>query len=485
MIDEIISERRKKIDILRENGLDPYPVKSKRTITVADFLKKFSENQAKSKIKKDFLVGRVRGLRDQGRILFVDFEDESGRIQAVLKYEQTKNFEIIKKTLDVGDFIQVSGFPFVTNSGQKSIAADSALIISKSLRPIPNEYYGIENKELRLRKRYLDSILNWDVRQMFRKKAIFWKTVREFLDNEGFLEVETPVLESTPGGADAEPFITHYNALNKDFYLRISLEISLKKMLVGGFEKIYEIGRVFRNEGIDDEHLQDYTQCEFYWAYSDYNDLMKLVERLFKLIIKNTVGSLTTTWKGNKIEWGKKWKVVDYCQEFRKEIGIDPLTASEKDLFKKAKELKLDPQKGLSKGRLIDLIYKKKIRPNFIQPIFLINPPVELVPLAKRMPQNPKVVERMQVVACGTELGNGFSEANDPIDQRERFEEQMRLREKGDREAQRLDEEFLEALEYGMPPASGFGFSERFFAVLMDKSVRETVFFPPMKPKND
>ncbi len=479
MIDEIISERKRKLEHLKEHGIDPYPVESKRTSTIGSFLDAFPSNLKSG--KKAFLVGRIRGLRDQGKILFIDLEDAFGRIQVILKKDDIKDFDLFKKTLDIGDFIQISGKALITKSGQKSVAAYTVKILSKSLRPIPGEFYGIENTELKLRQRYLDSLLNKDVREMFSKKTAFWKSVRKYLDNDGFLEVETPVLEMTPGGADAEPFSTHYNALDEDYYLRISLEIALKKMLVGGFEKIYEVGRIFRNEGIDAEHLQDYTQCEFYWAYSDYEELMKFVEKFFKKVIKETVGTLTTEWRGTKINWSKKWKVIDYCAEFKKKTGIDPVAASVEQLYKKATELKLSPERGLNKGRLIDLIYKKTIRPELIQPSFLINPPAELVPLAKRMPNNPGAVERMQVVACGTELGNGFSEANDPIDQRARFEEQMKLRDKGDKEAQRLDEEFLEALEYGMPPAAGFGFSERLFAILMDKPIREIVFFPAMK----
>jgi len=483
MIEEIISERKIKLENLRKNGFDPYPVKVRRTLTIKKFLENFQELQRTQ--KEVYLVGRVRGLRDQGKILFIDVEDEFGKTQSVLKFSETKNFEIIKNNLDIGDFIEVRGVAFVTKAGQKSIAGNVARIIAKSLRPLPSEFYGIENDEIRLRKRYLDLLLNYSTRDIFYKKTIFWKAVRKYLDKKGFLEVETPVLESTPGGADAEPFVTRYNALGQDFYLRISLEIALKKIMVGGFEKIYEIGRVFRNEGIDAEHLQDYTQCEFYWAYSDYEKLMKFVENFFKYVIKETIGSLTSNWHGVEINWGKKWEVVDYCKIFEKKVGLDPLSASYSQLCQKAKELNLDLSKAKSKARVIDLIYKKTIRPELIQPIFLINPPVELVPLAKRKPDRPQVVERMQVVACGMELGNGFSEANDPIDQRERLEEQMKMRKKGDREAQRLDEEFIEALEYGMPPMAGFGFSERLFAVIMGKPIRETVFFPAMKRKND
>jgi lysyl-tRNA synthetase class 2 len=297
------------------------------------------------------------------------------------------------------------------------------------------------------------------------------------------MEVEGGVLESVPGGAEAEPFITHHNVLDTDFYLRISLELPLKKLIVGGYEKVFEIGRVFRNEGIDREHLQDYTTLEFYWAWHDYNDLMAFTEKMLKKVIKKTTGTLVTTNQGRKIYWSKKWPKVDYVKAFKKANNIDPLTATVEELHAKAHELGIKPEKNAGIGRLVDLIYKKTVRPNLIQPCFLINPPVFIEPLAKRSPKDTRVVERMQIVAAGTELGKGFSELNDPLDQRARFEEQMKLREAGDKEAQQLDEDFLTALEYGMPPTAGFGVSERLFSVLMDKPVRETVFFPLMKPK--
>ena len=481
MLEDIISERKKKLKRLKEKGIDPYPAQSKRTALAGEVLSSFSGYKKSS--KKFYLTGRIRSLRDQGKIIFSDLEDFSGKIQVIFRKDDLKEFELLKKNLDIGDFVQVVGKAILTKSGQKSVDVLGAKILVKSLRPLPKDFYGIEDVELRLRKRYLDSIFNEKVRELFVKKSAFWSAARTFLIKAGFLEVDTPVLEETPGGAEAEPFKTHYNALNEDFYLRISLEIALKKMLVGGFEKVFEIGRIFRNEGVDAEHLQDYTQCEFYWAYSDYRELMKFVERFYKFVIKQTVGSLTTTFEGNKINWGKKWQTNDYCELFKKAAGLDATTATRDALFKKAHELKLYVEASAGKGRVIDLIFRKTVKPSLIQPTFLINPPVFVEPLAKRSPINSLVVERFQVMAGGTELGKGFSEANDPLDQRERFEEQMKLRAQGDREAQRLDENFLEALEYGMPPAAGFGFSERLFAVLMDKPIRETVFFPPMKHK--
>ncbi len=301
------------------------------------------------------------------------------------------------------------------------------------------------------------------------------------MEDKGFMEVEMNVLETVPGGAEAEPFVTHHNALNRDFFLRISLELPLKKLLVGGFERVFEIGRIFRNEGISTEHLQDYMQMEFYWAYADYEQLMQMIQELYQGIVKNVTGGIKTTYDGKEIDWAGQWPKVRYFDIFKDKTGLDLNTVSDEDLKKYAAKEKIKLDNNFGRGRVIDLIYKKKVRPSLVQPCFLINPPVEIEPLAKKDPKNPKEVQRMQIMAGGTELGKGFSELNDPIDQRERFEAQMKLRESGDKEAQMLDEDFVEALEYGMPPAAGFGLSERLFAVIMDKSIRETVFFPPMK----
>jgi lysyl-tRNA synthetase class 2 len=481
MLEDIIEERKKKLDLLKRNKLDPYPAKVRRTFSILQILENFKNLQTNAKIV--FITGRVFSIRDQGGLIFIDLRDTTGKIQGVLKKNNLKSFKLIRNTLDNGDFVELGGKVFITNKGERSIEVFSLRIIVKALRPLPTDFYGLENIELRLRKRYLDILLNAEVKEMFIKKSRFWDTARNFLKERGFLEVETPVLELVPGGAEAEPFVTHHNALNTNFYLRISLEIALKKILVGGYEKIFEIGRIFRNEGIDAEHLQDYTQLEFYWAYADYNDLMKLVEVMYKKIIKATCGSLMTTFRGQKINWRSKWPIVDYYNFFQKKIGLDLKKASDKDLYLIASRNRLNPDKTWGRGRLIDKLFSKLARPFLIQPCFLINPPVDIEPLAKRLPSDPSRVARFQILACGTELGKGFSEANDPLDQRQRFEEQMRLREKGDKEAQRLDEEFLEALEYGMPPTAGFGMSERLFAVLMDKPIRETVIFPLMRQK--
>lgn len=480
VINELIKERRRKLEAIRKKGLDPYPSQAKRTHSTGQVVADF--NKLSRGKKKIYLVGRLRALRDQGGLIFADLQDESGSLQAVFNKKDLKDFEFWRENLDIGDFIELGGSLFKTKRGEKSIEVKSLKLLVKSLRPIPKEFYGIADVEILLRQRYLDLLLHPEVREIFVKKSRFWNAIREIMKKNGFLEVETPVLEAVPGGADAEPFITHHNALKTDFYLRISLEIALKKLLVGGYEKVFEVGRIFRNEGVSTEHLQDYTQLEFYWAYADYNDLMNFVETLYKEAIKTTCGSLNTVSRGHKINWAKRWPRVDYYTVFKKEVGLDLKKATEKELFNKAVKEGLTPTKAMARGRLIDLLFKK-VRAKMIQPCFLVNPPVEIEPLAKRLPHDPVKVARFQIIACGTELGKGFSEANDPLDQRERFEEQMRLRRKGDKEAQRLDEDFLEALEYGMPPAAGFGMSERLFAVLMDKPIRETVIFPLMRPK--
>ena len=484
MLEEIIKERRKKLELIRKAGIDPYPARVPRSHAIGEALDGFAKLAEAGKTVS--LAGRLRSMRDQGKIIFADLADESGQIQIVLKddvLKDAKGLEFWRSVLDLGDFVSATGVLFETKRGEKSLEVRGLQMAAKSLLPLPDKWAGLEDEDIRLRKRYLDLIATPELRELFHKKTIFWETFRAVFKKEGFLEVETPVLEALPGGAEAEPFKTHHNTLDEDFYLRISLELPLKRLLVGGFDKVFEIGRIFRNEGIDREHLQDYTQLEFYAAYSDYNDIMDLTERAYKKVIEKTCGGFVTERDGKKIDWSKKWKKVDYVELWKKANGMDPTEATPDELFKKAKELKLEPAKNFGKGRLIDLIYKKTVRPHLVEPCFLVDPPVEVEPLAKRKPGNPKVVERFQVMAAGTELGKGFSELNDPLDQRARFEEQMKLREAGDKEAQFLDEDFLEALAYGMPPAGGFGVSERLFAVLVDRPMRECVFFPLMRPK--
>jgi lysyl-tRNA synthetase class 2 len=325
-------------------------------------------------------------------------------------------------------------------------------------------------------------LMNPEAKELFVKKNKFWQSIRQFLIEKGFLELEMPVLEAVPGGAEAEPFKTHHNALDRDFYLRISLELPLKKMLVAGFEKVFEIGRIFRNEGISTEHLQDYTQMEFYWAYNDFEKLMNFLEEMYQSVIQETFGTLKIKSNGMEVDWGGKWDRMSYFDLFKQHTHLDLETASDDELKKYADSKGITYENFAQRGRLIDLIFKKvRVKMGKGKPVFLRDQPLELEPLAKRDEKNPKVVQRLQIIAYGTELGKGFGELNDPIDQRVRFEEQMKLRAAGDSEAQMLDADYVEAMDYGMPPAVGFGLSERLFAVLADKSVRETQIFPLMK----
>ncbi|MBU6447361.1 lysine--tRNA ligase [Patescibacteria group bacterium] len=481
-IEDIIEFRKKKLAKLKELGIDPYPSKTNRTHSNAQALEKFDHlAQSKATIT---LVGRIRSWRTQGKIIFANIEDSTAKIQVFFKADNLAGkFEILEN-FDIGDFIEITGILFTTKTGEKTIEAHDFRILAKSLRPLPSEYYGLADVETRLRKRYLDLMMNPEVREMFIKKSRFWSSIQQFLVQRGFLHVELPVLEPVPGGAEAEPFITHHNALDRDLYLRISLELPLKKLIVGGYEKVFEIGRIFRNEGISTEHLQDYTQMEFYWAYAGFDDMMKLVREMYQHAIKETFGTLKLPYQGQMIDWGGEWPKQDYFKLFEKYTDLDLNAATEDQLKKYADQNHISYEEFAGRGRIIDLIFKKKIRvlPEVgMQPSFLVNQPVEIEPLAKKDPLNPKIVQRMQILACCSELGKGFGELNDPLDQRERFDFQMSLRAKGDTEAQMLDEDYLEAMEYGMPPLAGFGMSERLFAVLMDKSVRETVIFPLMK----
>lgn len=473
--EKLLRVRLEKLGKIRKLGVDPYPAKAAKKQTVVQCLSSIGETV--------ITAGRIMGIRSHGGSTFADLVDQSAKIQ--LFFSQDK-LSIVNRQLltllDIGDFIQVAGKVDKTQAGEITVFIDDFKLLTKSLKPIPPSFYGLKDIEVRLRKRYLDLIANPEGRDLFTQKAKFWQAVRDYLTQNNFLEVETPALEAVPGGADARPFVTHHHALDTDFYLRISLELYAKRLLVAGFEKIFEIGKIFRNEGVDAEHLQDYLQMEFYWAYADYENLMDFVQDYYRFIVKETFG-LTKTKNGkNELDWGKTWSKIDYFDSFRQEVGVDLAQNPNIDtLYKLATKVGGQPTKKMGEGRLIDQIFKKAIRPKIIQPSFLINHPVSVSPLAKRNPKNPASVQRVQVMAAGTEVGNGFSELNDPVDQKERFEEQQKLRKAGDEEAQMADYDFLEALEYGMPPAAGFGLSQRFFAVLVDKPIRETVFFPTVK----
>lgn len=480
--EELRNTRIEKLKLLEKAGMNPYPAVSKKDYSLAEVIKNFEKFSEKKSIS---LVGRIMAIRGQGGLIFININDGSGLFQGLLKKDEMeeKVFDLFQNTIDIGDFIEVTGKLFITKRGEKTIQISEWKILTKSLRPLPEKWHGIQDEEERLRKRYLDIIFNSEVKETIEKRAKFFSSIRKFLSEKGFMEVDTPVLENTAGGAEARPFITHYNAYDTDVYLRISPELWLKRLMVAGFPKIYEMGRVFRNEGADAEHLQDYTMMEFYWAYADYNDGMEIVEEMYKYLAQETFGTLKFKIKDFDIDLGAKWKKYDYVEIIKEKTGIDIFSTDIKKIEKKLQDLKVEyDKKGFNLNRAIDSLWKY-CRKQIGGPGFLINVPVMMEPLAKRMAKNNDLVERFQVILAGSEMGKGFSELNDPIDQINRFKEQAKLREGGDEEAQMTDNDFVEALEYGMPPTCGFGLSERLFSFLSDKPVRECQIFPFMRIK--
>lgn len=486
--DEIVAERIKKLHALRKAGVNPYP----NTYDASDTAKQLQEKHAKLKNEASAkgtvsLAGRLTGIRDMGKIAFGTLYDGTGTIQVVLQEKETpeKVRAFFKEFIDIGDFVGIEGSVFRTKRGELSVSVEKLTLLTKSILPLPDKFHGIVDDEERLRKRYLEIITNPETREMFVRKSKFWSTMRQFFQERGFLEVETPVLENSAGGASATPFATHHNALDLDVYLRISMgELWQKKLMVAGYPKTFEIGRQFRNEGMDAEHLQDYTQMEFYWGYANYEMGMKLVEELYKTLAKEVYGKTKFSYGGHEFDIGKKWTVIDYADTIKKELKVDIFSASKQDMEKKLRELKQDFAPNLEKGRLMDLLWKV-CRKKISGPAFLTGQPVDVSPLAKRNPDDTRKVEQFQIILAGTEMGNGYSELNDPFDQEERFREQRRMKEAGDSEAQEHDEGFVEALKYGMPPTCGFGVSERLFSLFENKPIRECVIFPLMRPSVD
>jgi len=483
----MINERIKKLEELKDTGVNPYPSKYDVKDFSSDLKKKHKDLKQGEKTKdKVKLAGRIMNVRNLGKIAFAILKDPYGEIQVVLQEDETpkKIREFFKKYVDSGDIIGVEGTVFRTQRGELSVLVKDMLILSKSILPMPEKFHGLKDDEERLRKRYLDILMNKEVRERFIRKNKFWNVVRNFLIENGFIEVETPVLETSAGGAAATPFKTHHNALGIDVFLRISMgELWQKKLMVAGFPKTFEIGRQFRNEGIDAEHLQDYTQMEFYWAYANFEDGMSLVKKLYSTIAKEVYNTMNFEIQGYKIDLSKEWKVIDYSSEIKKQVGLDIWKASKQEIEKKLSELHEEYPRELEKPRLIDILWKH-CRKKIFGPAFLTGQPVNLSPLAKRSEKDPRMVEQFQIIIAGSEMGNGYSELNDPLDQESRFVEQSKMKEAGDLEAQEHDESFVEALKYGMPPTCGFGFSERLFAFFEGKPIRETVIFPLMKPLN-
>src|SRR3989339_884806 len=439
MINDERVARLKKLIELRKLNINPYPAKSVKKQTLQEAL------EAKEGTKLQ-VAGRIMTKREMGKLTFCHLQDESGKMQIALKDGDLdkESYKLFIKKIDIGDIISIEGERFVTHKGEPSILVKKWTLLTKALLPLGDKFHGVQDEELRLRKRYLEMIMEPETRELFRKGSKFWQSTREFLLQEGFLEVETPVLEVTPGGADAEPFVTHHNALDMDVYLRISMgELWQKRLMVGGFEKTFEIGRQFRNEGMSREHLQDYTQMEFYWAYHNYEQSMELVEEMYKYVIEQTFGTLVFDvgeFKG--INLGQKWGKISYADEIKKQIGVDILNSTDQELIDEINRLKIKGDNLTSRSRLIDTLWKY-CRKNIKGPVFLVDHPVDVSPLAKRKPDNLELTERYQVMIAGSELGNGYSELNDPIDQAQRFNEQAKMREEGDSEAQMHDQDFV------------------------------------------
>ena len=481
-IEELREAHLAKLNRLKEVGMDPYPARVARDYPLSYIKDQFGVLEAGACTYA--VTGRIMAIRGQGAILFVVLDDGTARFQTVFKKDEIEEslFALFGEAVDIGDFISVSGTLFTTNRGEQSMLAKSWTMASKSLLPLPEKWHGITDPDERFRKRYLDIVMNPEIRDMFYQKAEFWKATRAFMLEHGFLEVETPTLELTTGGAEANPFKTHHKDFDISVYLRISIgELWQKRLMAAGFPKTFEIGRAYRNEGTSPDHLQEFTNMEFYWAYADYKDGMKLCQQLYRDVALKAFGKTEFTTRGHTFDLNAEWATVDYCDEIKRQTGVDVLTASEQEMKDKLDELKVK-YVGDNRERLTDTLWKY-CRKNIAGPAFLVHHPKLVSPLAKESKDRPGTVERFQIILAGSEVGNGFSELNDPVDQRARFELQQKLIESGDEEAMMPEWEFVDMLEHGMPPTCGFGFGERLFAFLVDKPIRETQLFPLMRPK--
>lgn len=480
------NERLRKLEELQKLGIDPYPARSERTHTCNQIVNDFENLEG----KEVSVVGRVMNLRKFGKLAFIVLRDSSGQVQLFLRGPDVTELDAKRgilgmkqlSLLDSGDYLQATGIVIKTKTGEISVGVRELRLLTKSLRPIPEK---LENKEERFRRRYLDMNVNQEVRQRFIRRSKFWQATRDFLNNNGFIEINTPVLEYTTGGADANPFVTYMDALDKQqFYLRISQELPLKRLIGAGFEKVYDLGPRFRNESYSDEHLPEHIAMEWYAAYWDWQKGRSFMEDMYKYVLEETFGTLKFNIKGFDIDMGREWEVWDYAEVIAKHYDIDVYNTTIEEVTKKLKENNLEIKKTDSIPRGIDKLWKN-IRKDVAGPVWLVNTPKFISPLAKSNVDNPLAVERFQPVIAGTELGNGYSELNDPIDQLNRFTEQQAMRDAGDDEAMMLDIDFVEMLEYGMPPTCGWGYSERVFWTFEGVTAREGVPFPHLKHEID
>ena len=480
------NERLRKLETLRQLGVEPYPAKSERTHTCAEVLSKYDELANKEVV----VAGRVASIRSFGKLAFIKLRDQSGDVQLYLQRDDVAELDAARgvlgmkqlKLLDTGDFIEAKGVMTTTQTGEKSVGVRELRLLTKSLRPMPEK---LENKEERLRRRYVDMNVNPEVRERFIRRSKFWQATRDYLNSHGFIEINVPVLEHTTGGADANPFVTHMDALgDQQFYLRISHELPLKRLIGAGFEKVYDLGPRFRNENYSDEHLPEHIAMEWYAAYWDWKQGMRFMESMYKDVLQKTFGTLQFQLGKFNVDMSGEWEVWDYAEVIRKHYGIDVYNTTIEEVAAKLKEHNLEVEKTDSIPRSIDKLWKN-IRKDVAGPVWLVNTPKFISPLSKANPENPETVERFQPVIAGSELGNGFSELNDPIDQLNRFLEQQQMRDAGDEEAMMLDIDYVEMLEYGMPPACGWGYSERVFWIFEGVTAREGVPFPQLKSEID
>jgi lysyl-tRNA synthetase class 2 len=489
--DRISEQRLQKLQNIRAMGIDPYPPRFKRTNTAQQAVDLLVQQEQSGKTEPIVVTvaGRIMAKRSMGKVSFLDVRDDSGKIQLLIGKDRiNESGYALFKELDIGDIIGASGRVFRTRSKEPTVEVTTLTLLTKSLQPLPEKWHGLSDTDLRFRQRYLDLISNEEVKNTFRMRSRIINAVRNFLDNRGFIEVETPVLHAAAGGALAAPFTTHHNALDQDFSLRIALELHLKRLIVSGFDKVYEIGRIFRNEGIDTKHNPEFTMLESYEAYADYRAVMEMVEQMVCQVSQQVLGTAEIKYGDNAINLTPPWKRVMLRDAIKEYSGIDFVQYPNVDLLRmkmREKGIEVDPQKNWAK--LVDELLKTTVRPNIIQPTFIYDYPVSMSPLAKNKPGEERVVERFQAYAGGLELGNAYSELNDPVLQRARFEQQMKERMGDDAEKWTIDEDFLLALEYGMPPTGGLGIGIDRLVMLFtnNESIREVILFPQLKEKGD
>ena len=487
-INELMEQRIKKVSDLKEMGIKPYGGPFEASDHASEVMKKYSEITRESLEAENIscsLAGRIMTLRDFGKAAFAHIQDSTGKIQIYLKKDVLGEKHNLLKKLDIGDIIGIKGRLFRTKTNELTVEVENFSLLTKSIRPLPEKWHGLKDIETRYRQRYIDLIVNPEVRESFAKRSIIIKAVRDFLEAREFIEVETPMMHQIPGGAAAKPFKTYHNALGIDLYLRIAPELYLKRLLVGGYERVYELNRNFRNEGISTRHNPEFSMLEFYIAYRDYNFLMSLTEELFSFVAMRAAGSLKIPYGDTEIDLTPPWPRLPLLEALEKNGVPSELFTDAEKAKSWARANKIDIPKGSSMGKILDEIFKEKVEPFLIQPTFITDYPVELSPLAKRKADNPSLVERFELFISAREIANAFSELNDPFDQRERFLEQVQIREAGDEEAHEMDEDFIRALEIGMPPAAGEGIGiDRLVMLLTNShSIRDVVLFPQLRPE--